>query len=137
MNKHAKQLTIAALAMGAIGYLAGILTAPKSGKETRQDIKNTATKAKIEVEKKLKTLYAELSDVLAAAKKRAAEGNEKVRKELEGAIKTAQYTKEKVRNVLSALHEGDAEDEDLSAATHEAKEAISHLKAYLRKNEQE
>lgn len=33
--------------VGAIaGFVTGVLVAPKSGKETRQDIKNTATKTK-------------------------------------------------------------------------------------------
>ena len=50
------------------GYLAGILTAPKSGKETREDIKDTAVKTYSEAEKQLKKLHTELNDVLAEAK---------------------------------------------------------------------
>jgi gas vesicle protein len=37
-----KRLAIGALFGAAVGVVAGILTAPKSGKETRQDIKDKA-----------------------------------------------------------------------------------------------
>lgn len=42
-----------------LGALAGLLFAPKAGKETRQDIKQGAKKAKIEAEKKLSQAKAE------------------------------------------------------------------------------
>jgi gas vesicle protein len=40
------KFAIGALLGAAAGFVAGILTAPKSGKETREDIKDTAVKAK-------------------------------------------------------------------------------------------
>ncbi len=40
------KLAIGALLGAAAGFLTGILVAPKSGKETRQDIKTSANKAK-------------------------------------------------------------------------------------------
>ena len=51
-------------ALGAViaaigGFITGILTAPKSGKETRQDIKDEAVKLKGEAEKTLKQLHTE------------------------------------------------------------------------------
>jgi gas vesicle protein len=41
-----KKLPIAALIGAAAGLVAGVLTAPKSGKETREDIKNKAEELK-------------------------------------------------------------------------------------------
>lgn len=46
------KFALGALIGAAIGAAAGILTAPKSGKETRADIKAKATEAKKDVEKK-------------------------------------------------------------------------------------
>ena len=44
----------------AAGYVTGILTAPKSGKETRQDIKKNSAKVLLETEKELKELHKDL-----------------------------------------------------------------------------
>ncbi len=54
MNKNTKKLAIGTLIAGAAGFLAGILTAPKSGKETRADIKEVAVATTKEAEAKLK-----------------------------------------------------------------------------------
>jgi len=40
-----KKVALGALIAASVGYVAGVLTAPKSGKETRQDIKNTGRKS--------------------------------------------------------------------------------------------
>lgn len=136
MNKQTKNFTIAALVMGAVGYITGILTAPKSGKETRKDIKNTALKVKIELEKKLKDVYSELNDALEGARFKAAQSTGRLKEELNDAIKSAQETKDKIRQVLSALHEGSAEDAELNIAVLEAKDAVRRLKKYLGKDEE-
>ncbi len=53
MSKKSKFAVGAAI--GAIvGVAAGILTAPKSGKETRDDIKKKTDEAKVEVDKRAK-----------------------------------------------------------------------------------
>lgn len=61
-------------ALGAIGgAIAGVLMAPKSGKETRKDIKDgankVAKKAKTEVAKEAKTVKAAAAKKAAPAKK--------------------------------------------------------------------
>lgn len=43
------KLAVGAIIGAATGVVAGILTAPKSGKETREDIKDKATEAKDKV----------------------------------------------------------------------------------------
>jgi len=135
MKKNtAKNFAILTLAAGAVGYVAGILTAPKAGRETREDIKNTATKGYAEAEKQLKNLHSELNKALEEAKGKLATVNGKAKEELEFAIDTAKQSKDKAREILSAFHEGEAEDKDLKKAIDEATKAFNHLKTYLGKN---
>lgn len=51
VNKIVKQVSVVASAIGA-GVLAGLMLAPKSGKETRKDIKNKLDETKDNIEKK-------------------------------------------------------------------------------------
>ena len=57
MDKRVKKFAIGTVIAAAAGYVAGLLTAPKSGKETREDIKNTAVKTYKVAEKELKELH--------------------------------------------------------------------------------
>jgi gas vesicle protein len=128
-KKFAIGTAIAALA----GYLAGLLTAPKSGKETRKDIKDVTVKGITEAEKQLKKLHTELGSVIDEAKLKGANLTDKARKELDALVEKAKTSKEKARVLLSAIHEGDAEDDDLQKAMAEASKAISHLRNYISK----
>ena len=62
MKNSGKKIAIGTIVAGAVGYVAGILTAPKSGKETRKDIGDAAVKAKNEAERKLKKMHSELTN---------------------------------------------------------------------------
>ncbi|HTE58047.1 MAG TPA: YtxH domain-containing protein [Verrucomicrobiae bacterium] len=126
----------AALAAGA-GYVAGILTAPKSGKDTRKDIKDTAVKTKTEAEKRLKVMHSEATDLIGKAKTLAKNVGSGSKDELNQAIESAVSAREKARNLLSALHEGDADDKDLEEAIAEVNSAVEHLKKYVSKNVQQ
>jgi gas vesicle protein len=128
-----KKIAIGAAIAAAAGYITGLLTAPKSGKETREDIKNTAVKGKTEAEKELKKLHTELSDLLGDVKEKGSDLSDKTSKELKDLADKAAAAKEKTREVLSALHEGDAEDKELKKALTEANKAIEHLRTYLKK----
>lgn len=129
----AKKVAIGAAVAGAVGYLAGILTAPKSGKETRKDIKDTAVKSWAKVEAQLKTLYTDLSKKIDEAKEYAGKVSGKSREELDKLVAVAKDKREKVREMLSAIHEGDADDADLADAVKEATAALDHLKSFLKK----
>ena len=48
-------------------------------------------------------------------------------------VDKGEETNSKVREILSALHEGDAEDQDLKRAIKNAKSSLEHLKDYLNK----
>lgn len=126
-----KKLAIGA-AVGVItGFVAGILTAPKSGKETRQDIKNTAGKVTAEAEKQLKKMYTELSETIDKAKALAKREGAMVKKELLKALHAAEGTQQKVKEVISAVREGAADHPELEKAMKDAEKAREHLKKYL------
>lgn len=133
MDKRVKKFAIGAVLAAAAGYVAGILTAPKSGKETREDIKNTAVKTYKAAEKELKQLHTELNGLIGDASKKAAELKGTAQKSLSKAVDGAKAAKEKARELLSAVHEGDADDKDLTAAVKEAQKAVQHLKSFLQK----
>lgn len=92
-----------ALAVAA-GFAAGILLAPKSGKETREDIKNKAIEGKEIADKKA-------GEVAEVAKKGAA----KAEAEIKGMAKSARKSAEAVRAEASYLG-------------HEAKERAGRVK---------
>ena len=133
MDKRVRKFALGAIFAAIAGYLAGILTAPKSGKETRQDIKNTAKAAYTAAEKQLKTLHTELSRLLDEAKSKAENLKGDAKDNLDKAVTVAKQAKEKARELLSAVHEGDAEDDDLKKAIADAEKAVTHLRAFLKK----
>jgi len=129
----AKRVAIGSVIAGVAGYLAGVLTAPKSGKETRKDIKDTANKTVIETEKEFKKLHTEIDKTLKQAKAQGDKLSTKTKKELDELVVKAKDAKEKAREVLNAIHEGGADNKELDKAIKEANESIDHLKQYLKK----
>ncbi len=133
MNKSEKKWVLGALFAAIVGYISGILTAPKSGRETRQDIKSAAERGVAEAEKQLKKLHTQMAEVIAQAKDRTNELSGVARKDLQAAIDKTVVVKEKARELLSALHEGSADDKDLDRAINDGTKAVAHLKNYLKK----
>lgn len=133
-SNKGRNFAVGALIAGAAGYIAGILTAPKSGKETRKDIHEKAVKTKRDAEMQLKALHSKIEDLIDEGKKQADKMNAKTHEEWDKAVTAALKAKEAVREVLSALHEGGADDKDLDKAIKEATKAVDHLKSYVQKN---
>ena len=133
--KKSSKWALGAVLAGIAGYVAGILTAPKSGKETRQDLKDGVEHGMAEAEKQLKKLHTQMSDLLGEAKQKANTLKGTAQKDLQSAIERTTASKEKARLLLSALHEGSAEDKDLKQAIDEANKAVEHMKQYLKKPE--
>ncbi len=133
MSKTTRKLAASALIAGVVGYVAGILTAPKSGKDTRQDIKENVNKGWVEVEKQLKTVHTELAKKVDELKVSGNNLTGKAKDELNDLLAKTKDSKEKVREMLSAIHEGDAEDEDLQNALSDANAALDHIRTYLKK----
>lgn len=128
-----KKIAIGAAVAGVAGYLAGVLTAPKSGKETRQDIKNTANKLKIEAEKKLKELQSELNVLVAKGQKVLDEQKGKAKAGLDVAVEQARDAQQKVKVMISALKSGETDEPELKKAIAQAKEARDELVKYFKK----
>ncbi len=133
MKESTKRFAIGAAVAAAAGYVAGILTAPQSGKETRKDIKDTTVRSVHEAERQLKRLHTEMNDVIAEGLEKADRLSGKAKQELESALQATHLAKGKARDILSAVHEGKAEDKELQKAVKDAKEAVTHLKTYLKK----
>ncbi len=132
-KQNLKRLAIGSGIAAVAGYLAGVLTAPKSGKETRDDIQQAAESSRYQAEKDLKKLNDELADIIRDAKKKGLKLSSKSEKDFKSALEKSVDTKEKLRDILSAVHEGDADDQDLKRAIKNASSAIDHLKDFLKK----
>ncbi len=132
-NHTVRNVAIGSAIAAVGGFLTGILTAPKSGKATRGDIKKGANKGLAEAEKDLKKAHTELDKAIKQAKVNGGKLNAAAQKELNELLVKAKDSKEKAREVLSAVHEGDAEDQDLDRAIKAANRSVKHLKKYLKK----
>lgn len=133
MKGHTRKIALGAAIIAAASYVAGILTAPNSGKQTRKKLRQSALNTKTEAEKTLKKAHTELSDLMVKAKIKATKFKNTADHEFASAITKAQFAKEKARDILSALHDGDADDKDLKNAVKDVSKAIVHLKSYLAK----
>lgn len=133
MDKRTSRFAAAALLAGVAGYLVGVLTAPKSGKETRKDIKDAASHSIAEVEKRLKKAHTDLSSQITKAKEQAKNLQGRTRKELDALVDRATKAKDKARIALSSVHDGEMSDKDLQKAIDDAEKAVEHLKTYLKK----
>ena len=112
-----------------IGYAVGILTAPRSGKQTRRKIEQKATNSVRDIEKELKIVYKDTKDYL----DKLAKDNPTLTNKVKDAKSKAQKSQIKVKELLSAIHGQDNVDEDLDSALKSAKVALSDLKRYISK----
>lgn len=133
-KSHGKTVVAAVVVSAAAGYLAGLLTAPKSGKETRQDIKNAAEKYRVEAEQRLRVLKEELSVLVDDASNKARYYTEKGKKEVGLLVEKAQVAQNKAKEMLTAAKNGQADDKDLDKAINEASSAKKHLLDYMKKS---
>jgi gas vesicle protein len=100
-----KKIAIGAAVAGAVGYVTGILTAPKSGKETRKQLAEEAEGLKESTEDELQKLNNELKDLIKQTK-----------------VKTV---------ALSAGARAD--DPELNKAVKQAKQAQKNLSKFFKK----
>lgn len=131
--KAAKRLALGAAVAGTAGYLAGLLTAPKSGKETRNEFKKAAGKNVSDVEKQLLSLQTELGDLVDQAKGKGDDLGSRAQKELRKLVDSAKDNKDKASTVLAAVRNGKASDKDLNKAIADARHAIDHIRDYLKR----
>lgn len=135
MRKRDRSVAMGTLIAAGIGYAAGVLTAPKSGRETRRDLQKAAIKAKKEAEKNLKELHLELSSLIETSMQQGKKLTAAKKQEFEVALDKAQQAKKKIGEILSAIHEGESEDKDLKSAVKDVNAAIEHLRKYAEKEQ--
>ena len=111
------------------GAVVGTLFAPKSGKETRQDIKDAAMTAKNRAHHKLTDLQDEAEIVIAKVKKKADTLSAKAKKEVDDATKKLQATLTKAKKYISDLDEEEEVDETILETL---QKELSELKSKLK-----
>lgn len=129
--KNSRRLAISAIFAASVGYLMGILTAPKSGKDTRKELASSTNASKREIEVKLKKVHRDLLKQLKLAQEDIDSATTQINVELNKAITKAKEAEKKVKETLSALHEGTADNPELNDALTEANRALEHFKKYL------
>ncbi len=127
-----RKFAIGALLAGAVGYVTGILTAPKSGKETRDDIANKAEDIKESAEEQLQRAHDELADLIKAAKDKSLALGSKARTEFNEAVVAAKDAQNKTAHLLKAVRAGEADDPQLNKALKQAKAAAKNLSKYFK-----
>jgi gas vesicle protein len=132
--KLLRKIALGAALAGAAGYLAGLLTAPKSGRAIRKDISDAAGSNLSDIEKQVKELQSELGDLLDSTKAHSGEYSGKAQDELKNLLGKAKDSKEKMRKVITAVRDGDeTNDKDLKKAMTDARHAIKHIKDFIQK----
>lgn len=127
-----RKIAIGAAIAGAFGYLAGILTAPKSGKQTRADMAEKASDIRERAEIELAELEAELKNIIAQVKDKSVTLSAKARAEFNEAVVLAKDTQNKAASLLKAVKAGEAEDPELNKALKQARAASKNLAKYLK-----
>lgn len=107
-----KKFGLGVLVGAVAGVAAGILAAPKSGKETRKDLKNKAGEVKVTAERKLKDAHKELSKLSDDAQNAAGELKGKAKDELVDLGKRADALKGKVKVAITSIKSGDDDSDD-------------------------
>jgi len=131
-NHTGSKFAAGALIAGAAGYLAGVLTAPKAGKETREDIALKAGEVKSEAETELTKVYKELTDLTKEAKTKTLALSAQARDEFNEAVVKARDAQDKAGHVLKAVKAGEADDPQLNKALKQAKQAKRNLGKYFK-----
>jgi len=127
-----RKLAIGAAVGGVAGYLAGILTAPKSGDQTRKDIANKAGEVKDETGEQLQRAADELNSALKTAKGKSVNLSAKARAEFDETLIKARDAQNKAGEVLKAFRAGESSDPELNKAVKQVKLAQKNLSKYFK-----
>lgn len=131
-SETVKKVAIGSAIAGAVGYLAGILSAPKSGKQTRQDIADKASEVKGSAEDELQELNDELKDMIKKAKDKTISLGSTARAEYNETLIKAKDAQNKAGEVLKAVKDGGAANPELDKAVRQARQAAKNLGKYLK-----
>lgn len=127
-----RKIAVGALVAGVGGYLTGLLTAPKSGEETRAQIADKAQDAKTDATVALEKAQDELTETLKSAQEKTVALSAQARDEFNEAVIRAKDAQNKTKLVLKALKNGEAEDPELNKAAKQVKQAQKNLSKFLK-----
>jgi gas vesicle protein len=130
--KTGRKVAVGAVVAGIGGFVAGILTAPKSGKETRAELAEQASAVKNDAEIELAVAQRELGIVIKDAQAKTANLGAKAKEELNEALIRAKDAQSKAVIVMKAFKAGQAEDPELNKAVKQAKQAQKNLGKFLK-----
>ena len=130
-NKTGK-LAVGALVGGLVGYVTGIMTAPKSGKQTREDIVGKAESVKEGAEGQLQDVLDELNGTITKVKAKSLALSSKARSEYDETLVKAKDAQNKASQVLKAVKAGEASDPELNKAVKQGRQAAKNLAKYLK-----
>ena len=131
MKKNSRNIVFSAVVIGAASYLAGILTAPKKGSETREDIRHASVNAKISLEKSLKKLYADSSRQIERALNVNHELTKQTKRELDLLIASVKHATEKIKIYLTSIRDGDIEEEEITLLLTDGRDNTERLKLFV------
>lgn len=127
-----RKWAVGTLIAGAAGYIAGILTAPQSGKETREDVSEKIQDVRNDSEEQLQVAKDEVSELLKKGKGKTLALSAKARVEYDEAVVSAKDAVNKGSSVLKAFRAGEAENPELNKAIKQLKLAQKNLSKYLK-----
>jgi gas vesicle protein len=131
MKKNSRNFIIGAAAIGAVSYLAGILTAPKKGSETIDDIRHASVKAKIGLEKSLKKLYSDSSQQIERALCVNHNLTAQTKTELDSMVTALKNVKESIKNYLTSIRDGDIEESEITLLLTDGRNNTQRLKLFI------
>lgn len=131
-NSKGGKIVAGVVLAGLAGYIAGVLTAPKSGQETRQDIRDGASRALEVAEEKLLSLREDLGDLIEIASSKVTSAKGRAKDQLNNAIDIAKDARVKSAEVAKAVKHGEADQSELNRAMKQLKDAKKNLTKYLK-----
>lgn len=94
------KFALGALIGAAVGAVAALLTAPKSGEETRKEIKDKATEVSHETMRQLRKVEGELNKRISDAKRMASKYEGQARAEVDALIARAEKMKDQATKMV-------------------------------------
>jgi len=127
-----RKIAVGSAVAGVAGYLAGVLTAPKSGRETRDELAQKAGEVKDTAEDQLLEVNEELKEMIKSTKVKTVALSSTARAEFNEALMRAKDAQNKSTQVLKAVKKGEATDPDLNKAVKQARLAMRNLGKFFK-----
>lgn len=130
--KTGRKIAIGALVAGIGGYVAGLLTAPKSGKQTRAELADDVSAAKNNAEVQLAIAQRDLGVLIKEAQEKTLALSAQAREEFNETLIRAKDAQNKAKMMLKAVKTGSGENPELDKAVKQAKQAQKNLSKFLK-----